>query len=198
MAAASSTKLKSHVSPFCTTGPYFPVEWADADSDLTRVASAIAQGQRILLAGSLVEAGGKPTRNSIIELWQPDAKGIFRHPLDPRAAQADPGFTGWGRARTLADGTFRLRTVMPGAYEENGLTRLPHINVMVLAIGLTRRLVTTLFFEQAPDPVLDLVPEARRPKLIAQRDTSLDKDGAHGYRFDILLQGEGETPFFLD
>ena len=87
---------------------------------------------------------------------------------------------------------------MPGAYEENGVVRLPHINVMVLAIGLTRRLVTTLFFQQAPDPVLDLVPQARRHKLIAQRDASLDADGALGYRFDILLQGEGETPFFAD
>ena len=107
MAVATSPKLKSHVSPFCTTGPYFPVEWADAGSDLTRIGGDVAQGQHILIAGILVEVGGKPTRNSIIELWQPDAKGIFRHPLDPRTAQADPGFTGWGRARTLADGTFR-------------------------------------------------------------------------------------------
>jgi protocatechuate 3,4-dioxygenase alpha subunit len=198
MPATTQAKLKSHVSPFCTTGPYFPVEWADAGSDLTRIGSAIAQGQHLIIAGSLVEAGGKPTRNSIIELWQPDSTGIFRHPLDPRTAQADPGFTSWGRARTLADGTFRLRTVMPGAYEENGVMRLPHINVMVLAIGLTRRLVTTLFFQDAPDPVLDLVPQTRRHKLIAQRDPSLDTDGAQGYRFDILLQGEGETPFFAD
>jgi protocatechuate 3,4-dioxygenase alpha subunit len=194
----TALKLKSHVSPFCTTGPYFPVEWSDAGSDMTRIGNTVAQGQHIVIAGSLVELGGKPTRNSIIELWQPDASGIFRHPLDPRSANADPGFTGWGRARTLADGTFRIRTIMPGAYEENGVMRLPHINVMVLAIGLTRRLVTTLFFQQAPDPVLDLVPPARRSKLIAQRDTSLDQNGAHGYRFDILLQGEGETPFFAD
>ena len=91
-----------------------------------------------------------------------------------------------------------LRTVIPGGYEEDGVQRLPHINVMVLAIGLTRRLATTLFFQQGPDPVLDLVPAVRRQRLIAQRDTGLDVDGARSYRFEILLQGDGETPFFAD
>jgi protocatechuate 3,4-dioxygenase alpha subunit len=193
-----SAAAESHVSPFCTTGPYFPTEWPDAECDLTRVAGVTARGQHIVIAGALLEAGGKPTRNSIIEIWQPDAGGIFRHALDPRSAQADPGFAGWGRSRTLADGSFLLRTVMPGAYKENGVPRLPHINVMVLAIGLTRRLVTTLFFADGPDAVLDRVPESRRHKLIAQRNTLVDEGGADGYRFDILLQGEGETPFFLD
>ena len=192
------TATKSHVSPFCTTGPYFPTEWPDAECDLTRVGGSTAQGEHIIIAGALLEAGGKPTRNYIIEIWQPDSSGIFRHPLDPRSAQADPGFTGWGRSRTLADGTYRLRTIMPGAFEEDGAVRLPHINVMVLAIGLTRRLVTTLFFQNGPDAVLNLVPPARRAKLVAQRDQSLDEGSAHGYRFDILLQGEGETPFFAD
>lgn len=190
---------KSHVSVFGTTGPYFPTEWADEACDLTRVkGTAPARGQHIILAGHLLEAGGKPTRNSVIEIWQPDAAGIFRHPLDPRFADADPAFAGWGRARTLADGSYHLRTVIPGGYEEDGVQRLPHINVMVLAIGLTRRLATTLFFQQGPDPVLDLVPAVRRQRLIAQRDTGLDVDGARSYRFEILLQGDGETPFFAD
>jgi protocatechuate 3,4-dioxygenase alpha subunit len=186
------------VSPFCTTGPYFPTEWADADCDLTSFNGIPARGQQIVVAGKVVEVGGKPTRNSIVEIWQPDAAGIFRHPLDPHAAQADPGFLGWGRSRTLADGSYRLRTIFPGAYQENGAARLPHINVMVLAIGLTRRLVTTLFFEESSDPVLDLVPPERRTLLVAQRDKTLDAGLAHGYRFDVILQGENETPFFAD
>lgn len=194
MAAAN----RSRVSPFGTTGPYFPIEWSDDSSDLTHVGSATATGQHILLAGSVVEAGGKPTRNTILEFWQPDANGIFRHPLDPRAAEADPGFAGWGRTRTMANGIYRLRTVIPGGYEENGVMRLPHINVMVVGIGLTRRLVTTLFFGEGPDPVLDLVPKARRARLVAKRDASLDDGAAQGYRFDVVMQGEGETPFFAD
>jgi protocatechuate 3,4-dioxygenase alpha subunit len=188
----------SNASPYCTTGPYFPVEWVDDASDLTRVAEVAAQGQAILITGTVVEAGGKPTRNTILEFWQADSNGIYRHPLDPCADSADSGFAGWGRARTNAAGEYRLRTILPGSFIENGVARQPHINVMVLALGLTRRLVTTLYFGNGADPVLDLVPVARRPLLIAQRDEALDADGALGYRFDIVLQGENETPFFLD
>ena len=126
--------------------------------------------------------------NSIVEIWQPDAAGILRHPSDPRFALADPGFRGFGRARTLPDGSFTLRTVIPGA----GNGRAPHINVSVMAIGLTWRYVTTLFFSNAPDPVLDCVPGARRWLLIAKKQA----DGT--YRFDVQLRGENETPFFCD
>ncbi len=81
--------------------------------------------------------------------------------------------------------------------------RMPHVNLMVLAIGLTRRLVTTVFFGDAPetvnDPVLDCVPDrAARRRLFAVRDATLDAGGVPGYRFDIVLRGENETPFFVD
>jgi protocatechuate 3,4-dioxygenase beta subunit len=74
---------------------------------------------------------------------------------------------------------------------------------MVLAIGLTRRLVTTIFFGDTPgtvkDPVLDCVTDASaRPRLFAVRDAALDDGGIPGYRFDLVLRGENETPFFLD
>jgi protocatechuate 3,4-dioxygenase, beta subunit len=185
-------------SPFCTTGPYFPVEWVDEAADLTRVGGGRARGQHIILSGTVVEAGAKPTQNTILEFWQPDAAGIFRHPLDPDMEEADPAFAGWGRARTLADGTYRLRTVLPGSYVEENAARIGHINILVLAIGLTRRLETTVYFEDGPDPVLNHVPFPRRRRLIARRDAALDEDGALGYRFDIVLQGEGETPFWAE
>ncbi len=172
------------VSPFCTIGPFFPFEFADELSDL----SLGAQGEVITIQGRVLEEGGAPTRNSIVEIWQPDAKGILNHPFDPQYAQRDPGFRGFGRARTEADGSYTLRTIMPGASAE----RAPHINVMVLAIGLTRRLVTTLFFSDAPDPVLDCVPLERRSLLVANKDLN------GTYRFDIILRGEVETPFFKD
>ena len=107
-------------SPYCTIGPFFPNQFSDGLNDLTRHAGKIARGQHILLSGRVLEEGGQPTVNTIIEIWQPDANGIFRHELDPRAAQADPGFFGWGRARTDLQGYYRFRTVLPGAYEWNG------------------------------------------------------------------------------
>jgi protocatechuate 3,4-dioxygenase alpha subunit len=186
-------------SPYCTIGPYFPTAFSAGLNDLTRNRGRTAAGQHILLAGRVLEQGGVPTRNTILEFWQADAAGIFRHPLDPRASQADPGFAGWGRAATDKEGWYRIRTVMPGAYAdpEAGL-RLPHIDVMILAIGLTRRLVTTVFLIGGADPVLDRVDASRRSRLIAVRDASLDADGALGYRFDLILRGDEETPFFLD
>lgn len=170
------------VSPFGTIGPYFPFAFADEWNDMTD------GGDGIVLAGRVLEEGGAPTRNTILEFWQPDAKGILHHPDDPRYAQRDRSFRGFGRARTEADGSYSLRTAMPGA----GNGRAPHINVAVLAIGLTRRYVTTLFFSDAADPVLECVPAERRSLLIAKKQT----DGT--YRFDIQLRGENETPFFCD
>jgi protocatechuate 3,4-dioxygenase alpha subunit len=185
-------------SVYCTIGPFFPTQFAEGTNDLTRDQGKIASGQHIFLGGRVLEKGGKPTVNTIVEIWQPDAEGIFRHPLDARSAQADPGFFGWGRACTDSEGRYRFRTVLPGAYE----SRAPHVNLMLLAIGLTRRLVTTVFFsnsfEVVRDPVLDCVDAPRRPRLFAQRDPSADALGALAYHFDIVLYGDNETPFFLD
>jgi protocatechuate 3,4-dioxygenase alpha subunit len=190
--------VKATPSPFGTIGPFFPSEFSNGTSDLTQHEGRIAQGQHILLTGVVAEEGNVPTFNTIVEIWQPDANGIFRHPLDQRSSHADPGFFGWGRSRTGPDGRYRFRTVMPGAHSEEGSLRSPHINVMILAIGLTRRLVTTVFFMDSPDPVLDCVEPARRTRLLARRDPDKDQAGVPAYRFDIVLRGENETPFFLD
>lgn len=191
-------------SPYCTIGPFFPRQFVDGWSDLTNFEGRKARGQNILLTGRVVEEGNVPTRNTILEIWQADANGVFRDPLDPRSPDIDPGFLGWGRAFTDAQGQYRFLTVFPGAYKsENGALRCPHVNVMVLAIGLTRRLVTTVFFSDRPetvnDPVLNCVTSvAARRRLFAMRDEALDSEGIPAYRFDLVLRGENETPFFLD
>jgi protocatechuate 3,4-dioxygenase alpha subunit len=192
-------------SPYCTIGPFFPGEFADGCGDLTHFDGKRARGQHILLTGRVFEEGRQPIRNAVVEIWQPDANGVFRHSLDPRSEEADPGFFGWGRARTDAEGRYTFQTVLPGAYlTEDGAPRCPHINLMVLAIGLTRRLVTTMFFAGAPesvsDPLLDCIADpARRARLFAIRDqVSNGADGLLVYRFDIVTRGEGETPFFMD
>lgn len=191
-------------TPYSTIGPFFPGQFAEGCGDLTQFAGNTARGQHILLEGRVVEEGNAPVRNAVVEIWQPDASGVFRHPLDPRYAEADPGFFGWGRYRTDAEGRYRFRTVLPGgASSGNGALRCPHANLMVLAIGLTRRLVTTVFFSDTPDqiddPVLRCVadPAARR-RLFTTRDHALDAEGLPAYRFDLILRGQNETPFFLD
>jgi protocatechuate 3,4-dioxygenase, alpha subunit len=192
------------VSPYSTIGPFFPFDFVDDSNDLTEFEGRKASGQHIWLAGTVVEEGNVPTGNTVLELWQADARGVFRHPLDPRHSEIDPGFFGWGRARTDAQGFYRFRTVLPGPSRElDGTLRCAHANLAVLAIGLTRRLVTTIFFaeqaETAEDPVLRCVPDPlRRKRLFARRDQTLVSGELQAYRFDIVLRGENETPFFLD
>ena len=190
-------------SSYSTIGPFFLKPLVDGFEDLTLCNDKIARGKHILLAGRVVEEGNVGVLNAVVEIWQADADGVFAHPLDPRSAEADPGFFGWGRARTDQEGRYQFRTILPGpSREENGAVRCPHINVMVLAIGLTRRLVTTAFFSDTPDPVDDpvwnCVPSRTRSRLRVARDESLDRGGVPAYRFDIVLRGENETPFFLD
>ncbi len=177
------------VSPYCTIGPFFPASFVEGYDDLTQfIAAARRTGSTSYSADGFLQEGGVPTRNTILEIWQPDSNGIFSS-----CTGADPGFSGWGRARTDAEGWYRIHTVMPGGYGD----RCPHANLMILAIGLTRRLVTTVFFADDPDavrdPVLDCVKDAAaRKRLFATRESSGE------YRFDIVLRGEHETPFFLD
>ena len=176
------------VSPYCTIGPFFPASFVDGLDDLTHYRGGTARGQHIVLSGRILQEGGVPTRNTILEIWQADSSGIFSS-----CAGADPEFTGWGRARTDAEGWYKIRTVLPGSYDG----RCPHANLMILAIGLTHRLVTTVFFADDPDsardPVLACVKDAAaRRRLFAKREK------ADEYRFDLILRGENETPFFLD
>jgi protocatechuate 3,4-dioxygenase beta subunit len=100
-----------------TVGPFFPRGFiAEADHDLTRLtatAEATARGEAIWLVGHVLEDGGRPCENALLEAWQADASGRFRHPLDLDQAKADPGFLGWGRACTDATGGYRFRTVLP-------------------------------------------------------------------------------------
>lgn len=192
------------VSPYSTIGPFFPFDFVDDCNDLTEFEGRKASGQHIWLGGTVVEQGNIPTGNAVLELWQPDASGVFRHPLDPRHSEIDPGFFGWGRARTDGQGFYRFRTVLPGPSRElDGTLRCAHANLTILAIGLTRRCNTTIFFSEYPegaqDPVLNCIFDpVGRKRLFARRDETLASGGLPGYRFDIVLRGENETPFFLD
>jgi len=191
-----------------TIGPFFPRSFfQEGDNDLTRLsaeAAPTARGVPILLHGHVLEEGGGPCVNAVLEAWQADAAGRFRHPLDPHWREADPDFLGWGRAWTDAAGHYSFRTVMPGGFADGAATRAPHVNLGILGSGIMRRLVTTVFFPEqeaanAADPVLGALPDAAlRARLVAKEEAPAD--GLRRFRFDLLLRGDAasETPFFLD
>ena len=181
------------LTPFQPVGPYFHV-MLDGLGRVTALASPEARGERITIEGILRDGDGKPMPDGMIELWQADADGRYAHPEDPRGASADPHFWGYGRVDTDDAGVFRFETIKPGRVPgPDGKVQAPHILVSVYAPGILLRWVTRLYFDGDPandtDPVLQLVPAHRRHTLIAKPDGSV-------HRFDIVLQGEGETVFF--
>ena len=161
-----------------TTGPFFPLEYAQGSSDLTSVEGQRAQGEVIEITGRVVQGDGAPVDNLILEIWQADASGRYDN----------PAFFGWGRAATNAQGIYSFKTIRPGA----PTGRLPHVNFCLLYSGLMRQLQTVMFFAAGNDPVLEAVqPASLRERLVA-------KGRGSSWRFDICLRGENETPFFDD
>jgi protocatechuate 3,4-dioxygenase alpha subunit len=152
-------------------------------------------GEAIEIRGHVFDASGAPVPDAMIEIWQANAAGRYASPADARDdLPLDGGFSGFGRSATSAAGEFVFKTVKPGRVPGPGNSlQAPHIAVGVFGRGLLKRLVTRLYFAGDPanadDPILDLVPVARRQTLIARQ--------AQGHwRFDIHLQGESETVFF--
>ena len=145
----------------------------------------------VRLHGTVYDGAGEPVPDAIIEVWHADPDG---KPIDVRGSFARDGhsFTGFGRAAVTGDGHYSFTTLKPGAMRAESA---PYILVTVFARGLMHHLFTRAYFadeaeRNAADPVLGRVPAERRATLIAQADIP------RSYRFDIRLQGEGETVFF--
>jgi len=181
-------------TPGQTVGPFFALgldrpEW----SDLTR---NNPEGRRIVIEGRVIDGDGTPVPDAMLELWQANAAGRYSHVEDGQAdKKLDPNFLGYGRVATDAQGRFRITTIKPGPVPGRGnALQAPHINVAFFARGLLRQLFTRIYFADeaanAADPLLTAIEdESARQSLIARRG----EDGA--YRFDIVLQGDGETAF---
>jgi protocatechuate 3,4-dioxygenase beta subunit len=180
--------------PFAATpaqmlGPFYPLDWfGDADADLVRVTgeAAHAQGTVTHLRGRLRAADGTPLAGARIEIWQCDARGIYRHPRD-REAQRDMGFQGRGRLLTAADGSFAFRTIRPVTYPG----RTPHIHVLVAAPGRPE-LITQLYVEGEPGNARDglfnrLSPAARELVLLRPIPADRIETGALLAERDIIL-----------
>src|SRR5919108_714139 len=179
-------------SPAQTVGPFFHdgLSWPSAEA-LVRPET---RGERIAIVGRVLDGDGEPVPDALIEIWQADAAGRYAHPEDRQDQPLDPSFHGFGRCASGPDGAFRFSTIRPGQVPGRGNTlQAPHINVGLFARGLLRRLVTRLYFADAPenaeDPVLALVTDpGRRATLLAKRVA----DDGTVYRFDIVLQGKDE------
>jgi protocatechuate 3,4-dioxygenase alpha subunit len=182
------------VTPSQTVGPFLRLGLSDLNTtDLTLKATA---GERITIAGAVLDGDRQPVPDAMLDIWQANAQGKYAHPDDSQEKPLDPGFSGFGRIPTDAAGKFRFTTIKPGPVPGRGNTlQAPHILVALFMRGLLRHLYTRIYFSDSPgnaaDPVLALVDDARRGTLIARR-----QPGGGDYRWDVILQGEGETVFF--
>lgn len=187
------------------TGPLFGEDRVGAgDSDLTRWSGGEAVGQRIVVHGRVLDGDGRAVPDSLVEVWQANAGGRYRHQADRWPAPLDPHFAGAGRVVTDSTGAYRFTTIRPGAYpwqNHHNAWRPAHIHFSLFGRAFAQRLVTQMYFPDDPlffqDPIFNSVPdEAARLRMVAGYDHEASTDHwALGYRFDIVLRGGGATPF---
>jgi protocatechuate 3,4-dioxygenase beta subunit len=187
-----------------TTGPIFAGGWAGPNAaDLTRGHGGPPIGERMILAGRVLDEDGCAVPGTLIELWQCNASGRYRHPVDQHDAPLDPNFDGVGQLVTGEEGAYRFLTIKPGAYPWRNTYnswRPAHIHIGVFGPAFATRLVTQMYFPGDPllalDPIFQSVPDpAARERLVARYDPLLSEaEWALGYRFDIVLRGREATP----
>jgi protocatechuate 3,4-dioxygenase, beta subunit len=185
-------------------GPAVPSSFVrDGDHDLTRHGKSAPLGEKMVVAGRLLDGAGRPVRRSLVEIWQANASGRYAHPGDTHDAPLDPNFTGIGRAFTDDDGWYRFVTVKPGAYpwrNHSFAWRPQHIHFSLLGNAPVQRLVTQMYFPGDPllalDPVYNSVPDEKaRERMVCKLALETGIEGmALGYRFDIVLAGALATP----
>jgi len=190
------------------TGPVFGYdEIGRADNDLTRQHEGQPIGERMVVSGRVLDENGKPVRGALIEMWQANAAGRYRHDIDKHDAPLDPNFSGAGRVLSDDDGRYRFMTIKPGSYpwrNHNNAWRPAHLHFSVFGLGLPQRLITQMYFPG--DPLLEYDPmyhcvrdEKARRRLISSFDwENAIPEFALAYRFDIVLRGREGTPFEND
>ena len=182
------------IAPFQTVGPFFQVLVGQVRGRDVLVGDE-TQGTRITIEGTVFDGGGAPMPDALVEIWQADACGRYHHPADTRDGAIDAAFWGFGRAATGPTGRYLFETIKPGVVPgPDDRAQAPHILVSITARGVLTRYITRLYFADddrtAADPILELVPAARRETLMAT------PTAPNRYQFDIRIQGPGETVFF--
>ena len=168
-------------TPSQTVGPFFAFALPFDGGE------RLVESDGIWITGAVYDGAGEPVVDALIEIWQANRHGRYRHPEDTREElPLEDGFDGFGRCQTDENGEFRFYTVKPGATAPHA----PHINVIVLARGLLRHLFTRIYFPDeetanAADPLLSSIEDPMRRRTLI----------AHDLRFDIHLQGERQTAF---
>ncbi len=191
-----------------TTGPAFgDMGLGDLDHDLiTNFASKgeSAIGERIMVHGQLLNENASPIPNALIEIWQANAGGRYRHKNDSYLAPLDPNFSGCGRCLTDDQGRYSFTTIKPGPYPwPNGGNdwRPAHIHFSIFGSSFAQRLITQMYFEGDPHiAICPIVQSINDPKAISQLTARLDMANTtpmdlRAYRFDIVLRGTGSTCF---
>ena len=190
------------------TGPVFGHDTlGEHDNDLIHnfaKPGESAIGERIIVHGRVLDERGKGVTATLVEFWQANAGGRYRHKKEGYLAPLDPNFGGCGRTITDENGFYILRTVKPGPYPwANGVNdwRPSHIHFSIFGAGFAQRLITQMYFEG--DPLIPICPivqtindQAAIDQLIAPLDmaNTIPMD-ARAYKFDIVLRGRRSTMF---
>lgn len=173
-----------------------------AFADLTTQHQGVALGQRIVVAGRVLDENHRPVPRTIIEVWQANAAGRYAHARDQWDAPLDPNFSGAGRVVTDDEGRYRYVTVRPGAYpwgNHHNAWRPSHIHLSLLGPAFATRLVTQMYFPDDPlieiDPIANAVRLPYRQRMVCRFDIDTTvPNWALGYQFDIILRGRDATP----
>jgi len=194
--------MKLPVTGSQTVGPFYHYALERPDwADLTRGG---ARGEKIRIEGRVLDGDGQPCPDAFLEVWQANAAGRYNHPDDRQDKKLDPKFIGFGRVLTDARGRYGFTTIRPGPVPGRGnAMQAPHIAVNLFARGLLKHVATRIYFPDRAeanesDPVLGLIDDpGQRATLIARpaKPSKLGRALLPTFRFDVVLQGKGETVF---
>ncbi len=186
------------------SGPVFgDSQFSEFDKDLTRQHTGEPLGERIIVSGRVLDENDRPVRGALVEIWQANAAGRYRHKIDQHDAPLDPNFSGAGRFLTDDSGFYRFVTIKPGSYpwkNHANAWRPAHIHFSLFGAGLLTRLVTQMYFPGDPllpyDPIYNCISdENAKRRMISSFDLATTIPGtALGFHYDIVLRGRDATP----
>ncbi|MGH3262406.1 MAG: protocatechuate 3,4-dioxygenase subunit beta [Trebonia sp.] len=174
------------------------------DADLTTGHAGEPVGQRVIVLGQVRDSGGRPVPDTLVEVWQANAAGRYRHSREHHPAPLDPNFDGVGRAITDSGGRYRFVTIQPGSYpwgNHRNAWRPAHVHFSLFGRAFTQRLVTQMYFPGDPffpyDPIFNSVrDEAARERMVCRFQIhQTEPNWAAAHEFDIYLRGPAATPF---